>query len=111
MEGTQGVSYRAWVVCLGHVRRKNRGGRTENSSRLLPFLPLCATILEPYLLMKEIFEVLAPVYKKCHIPKMLNILIFFPFAVCCFLEGTVLHLLILHLSFFVQVRTTRKIKN
>ena len=56
MEGTQGVSYRAWVVCLCHVRRKNRSGRTENRSRLLAFLPFGATILEPYLLRKETFR-------------------------------------------------------
>lgn len=57
MEGTQGVSYGAWVVRLGHVRRKNRGWRTENCSRLLTFLPFCATILEPYLLTIEAFKV------------------------------------------------------
>jgi len=59
MEGTQGVSYGAWVVCLCHMRRKNRSGRTENSSRLLAFLPFRATILEPYLLTKETFKVSA----------------------------------------------------
>ena len=59
VEGAQGVTYRTWIVCLSHVRRKNRGRRTENSSCLLALLPFSSTILEPYLVTEEVFKVLA----------------------------------------------------